>query len=173
MIAALADRLVPPRLRGWHRARSRGERRIIAVAAIVAVAALAWVTLWQPLTTRIALLRSEAPQRDAQLAEGRRVADEIAGLARATRPPPAAGNAETERALGTALTGIGASWETRGDTVRVTAAGVSFASLVAALETLQASARLQPLEATLTARIEPGTVRAEITLGRSAAPRGN
>lgn len=172
MIAGLADKLVPPRLRGWHRARSPGERRIIAIAALVALGALAWALLWQPLAARVAALRTAAPQRDAQLAEGRRLADEIAGLARAARPAASGTTAaDAERTLGVAFAGLGASWERRGESVRVSAASISFAGLVSALESLQASARLLPVEATLTARIEPGTVRAEIALGHPAATR--
>ena len=135
----------------------------------VGLVALAWALLWQPLTARMAALRAAAPQRDAQLAEAKRFADEIAGLARSARPPASATDAE--RALAAAFAGLGATWEARGDTVRVTAGSISFASLVAALEAVQTGARLVPVEATLTARIEPGTVRAEVALGRPATPR--
>ncbi len=49
---------------------------------------------------------------------------------------------------------------------RVVFAAVDFAKLVAGLEALQRESGLAIVEATLTARVEPGTVRAELVLAR-------
>jgi type II secretory pathway component PulM len=49
---------------------------------------------------------------------------------------------------------------------RLTFGAVQYDALIAALEALQRDARLRIVEATLTARIEPGTVRAELVLAR-------
>ena len=43
---------------------------------------------------------------------------------------------------------------------------MSYDALIAGLEALQRDAQLRVVEATLTARVEPGTVRAELVLAR-------
>jgi hypothetical protein len=50
--------------------------------------------------------------------------------------------------------------------VRITLPSARFDALVGALEALQRDAALHVVEATLTARVEPGTVRAEVVLGQ-------
>ena len=48
----------------------------------------------------------------------------------------------------------------------VVLAAVDYDALIVALEAMQRDARLRAVEATLTARVEPGMVRAELTLAR-------
>jgi type II secretory pathway component PulM len=43
--------------------------------------------------------------------------------------------------------------------------GVGYEALINMLDAVQRDARLRVIEARLTARVEPGTVRAEVTLG--------
>ena len=50
--------------------------------------------------------------------------------------------------------------------MRIVFADVGVDPLVALLDTLYRDAQLRVVEATLTARVEPGTVRAELTLAR-------
>jgi type II secretory pathway component PulM len=49
---------------------------------------------------------------------------------------------------------------------RLTLAAVRFDTLIAALDALQRDTGLRVVDATLTARVDPGTVRAEILLAR-------
>ena len=49
---------------------------------------------------------------------------------------------------------------------RLVFGAVGYDPLVAGLEALQRDARLRVVEGTLTARVEPGTVRAELVLAR-------
>ena len=49
---------------------------------------------------------------------------------------------------------------------RIVFAAVGYDALIVALEALQRDAQLRAVEATLTARVEPGMVRAELTLAR-------
>ncbi len=49
---------------------------------------------------------------------------------------------------------------------RIVFADVKFDALVATLEALQRDAHLRVVEGTLTARVEPGSVRAELTVAR-------
>ncbi len=48
----------------------------------------------------------------------------------------------------------------------ITFAGIGFDALVGMLDALAKSDGFRPVELTLTSRVEPGTVRAEITLAR-------
>ena len=45
-------------------------------------------------------------------------------------------------------------------------AAVSYEALIGLLEALQRDAGVRAIDATLTARVEPGTVRADLTLAR-------
>jgi type II secretory pathway component PulM len=56
--------------------------------------------------------------------------------------------------------------EWRDGRAHVVLAAVGYDALVGALEALQRDAGLRVVEATLTARVEPGTVRADFTLAR-------
>jgi type II secretory pathway component PulM len=96
------------------------------------------------------------------------MAAEIAGLARA--PSPAA-IGEPRVALDRVLAQHGlrsavTQSEWQDGRARLVFAAVGFDALVAALEALQREGRLRVVEATLTARVEPGTVRAEVVLAR-------
>jgi type II secretory pathway component PulM len=96
------------------------------------------------------------------------MADEIAGLSRTT---PATGSTDAKAELDRVLSqqGLRAAvtqldWQE--GRARVTFAAVGFDPLVAMLEALQRETGLRIVEATLTARVEPGTVRAELVLAR-------
>jgi len=152
----------------WWATKTRRERQIITAFGGVALVAAAWFLVWQPMQQDIARLRSEVPARRAELADAQRMAAEIAGLTRsnsAARPPaaPAAVNQIlAERGLGGSAAQI--TWEDgRG---RLTLNDVRVDTLLAALDALQRDAGLRAVEATLTARVDPGSVRAEIVLGR-------
>ena len=58
------------------------------------------------------------------------------------------------------------SLEWREGRAHVVFAAIDFDSLVNLLDTLQRDAKLRAVEATITARVEPGNVRAELTLAR-------
>jgi type II secretory pathway component PulM len=153
----------------WWQLRSRGERTLLAIGAGVAAFALVWVLVWQPLaldTDR--LIRQRAGLRLA-LAEAQRQADEIAGLARnapalaASDPRAALDSVLVEQGLKSAATTI-----ERGDNerIRLTFDRIGFDALTACLDALQRSAHLRAIELVATARVEPGQVRADVTLAR-------
>jgi type II secretory pathway component PulM len=152
----------------WWSVKTASERRVLGTLAIVAVAALAWWALWQPLGRDIAAMRAVQAHNAAALADARRVADEIAGLARTAPPPTAAdARADLERVLTReGLRSLVTQAEWQEGRARVVFAAVNYDTLVAALEGLQRDARLRIVEATLTARVEPGTIRAELVLTR-------
>jgi type II secretory pathway component PulM len=93
---------------------------------------------------------------------------EIGELARAApKGVPTDARADLDRALlqqnlPSAVTSV--DW--RDGRAHLVLAAVGYDALIVALEALQRDTRLRAVEATITARVEPGTVRAELTLAR-------
>ena len=72
-----------------------------------------------------------------------------------------------ERVLGEqGLRGAVTSIDVADGRVRVTFAAVRFDAVLAMLDALGQSDNIRPIEMTLTPRVEPGTVRAELALSR-------
>jgi type II secretory pathway component PulM len=152
----------------WLAGKSRGERRIVAATVALVAVALAWIALWQPLVRDTTAMRAAQAGNAAALATARRMAAEITGLARNPAPPAAQdARAGLERVLvqqnlRPAVTQL--EWrEGRG---RVVFAAIGYDALIVALEALQRDAQLRAVDLTMTARVEPGQVRAELTLAR-------
>ncbi len=159
---------VPAPVARWLATKSRTERRIVAAILLLVGITLLWAALWQPLTRDMAALRIAQAGTAAALADARRMAKEIAGLARMPpREAPADARAVVERMLVQQnLRGAVTQLESRDGRVHVVFAAVGYDALVRALEALQRDAGLRAVEATLTARVEPGTVRADFMLAR-------
>jgi type II secretory pathway component PulM len=164
-MAALA---LPPQLARWWARKTGAERRVTVAVVALAAAALAWLGVWQPLTRDVASMRAAQPREAAELVEARRMVGEIAGLARGGAALPATDpRADVERVLvAHGLRGLATQIDATDGRPRVVFNAVPFDKLMAALETLQRDAQLRLIDATLTARVEPGTVRAELTLVR-------
>ncbi len=159
---------VPAPVASWLATKSRTERRIMAaILLLVGIVAL-WAALWQPMTRDMAALRIAQAGTTATLADARRMVKEIAGLAR--MPPkevPADVPAVIERILVQQnLRAAVTQLESRDGRAHVVFSAIGYDALVGALETLQRDAGLRAVEATLTARVEPGMVRADFTLAR-------
>jgi type II secretory pathway component PulM len=142
------------------------DRRLLVVAAALVLALAAWALLWQPMVRGAATMRAAVPRDAAALAEGRRQVEEIAGLARAPAVPR---SEEPRAALERILAGSGlrpavTQLDWQDGRARIVFAVVAFDRLVGVLEALQREGRLRVVEAVVTARVEPGSVRAEITL---------
>jgi type II secretory pathway component PulM len=155
--------------RQWWQLRSAPERSAWLVAGGIALALVAWVLIWQPLTRDTERLERRLVEQRATLATARRQADEIASLSRsAIEPSPRDARADAEAAL--ARQGLKATAIERGDDqrLRVTLDAVSFDALATLLDTLQRDARLSAVDLTAAARVEPGQVRAEMMF---SAPR--
>ncbi|HXL83865.1 MAG TPA: type II secretion system protein M [Casimicrobiaceae bacterium] len=150
--------------RQWWQLRSPAEHTVWLVVGGIALVLLAWVLIWQPLTRDTERLERRLIEQRTTLATARRQADEIAALARSTADPsPRDARSDVESAL--ARQGLKATAIDRGDDqrLRVTLDAVSFAALTSLLEALQRDARLNAVDLTATARVEPGQVRAEMT----------
>ena len=165
----LSERIpVPPALAlAWDRMSPRERRFAIAAVAVVLLAA-AWGWLWQPLQEDSLRARRELVRDRAVLATARAQAAELTGLQRGTQTPPGGDSRVAiervlgERGLQRALTSL----EVKDNRTTLTFAAIGFNALVGVLDALAKTDGLRPLEATLTARVDPGNVRAEITLTR-------
>lgn len=157
---------IPPQLAERFARASMRERVLVAVAIAIVVPALAYSVVWQPLTRDIARLRESVPRADAAAALAIEHARTIVPIASA---PPALSSAELRSVVERALADRGMRTElieARDDRLHVVMAGVDFAGLVAVLDGLATQHGIRAIEATLTARVEPGLVRAELTLAR-------
>jgi len=168
MATALPSLRAPAPIARWWSSKSEAERRIVAGVVLLAIASLAWWLIWQPLVRDIAVTRATNARGSVALVEARAMTEEMAGLARSAAAS-AGGDPRTDLERVLALQNLRTQltqqdWkEGRG---RIVFGAVSYEQLIAALEALQRDARLRIIEATLTARVEPGMIRAEIVLAR-------
>jgi len=152
----------------WLAGKSRGERRIVAAIAVAVGVAVLWLGLWQPLRRDADAMRTARDANASALAAARKMTEEAAGLARATPASvPSDARAALERVLAQQnLRGAVTQLDWQEGRAHVVFAAVSYDALIALLEALQREGNLRAVEATLTARVEPGTVRADLTLAR-------
>jgi type II secretory pathway component PulM len=160
-------RLMPAGVARALDAASPRERRLVVAAAVVVVLAVSYVVAWSPLTRDIERARDNLARDRATLAAMQRLDASSAAPASAT--PPAA--VEPRAAVLTALDarglrGAAAQVELREGRVSMVLGAVPLDALVGLVDDLQRTAGLRVVEARLLARVEPGSVRAEITLGR-------
>lgn len=158
----------PSALARWMATKSPAERRAVVALSIVVAVATLWAALWLPLTRDTTSLRLARAANASALASARDHAKEISELSRTSATVPAAdARAALDRALvqqkaRPAVTSL--DW--RDGRAHVVFAAISFDGLIGLLEALQRDLRLRTVEATITARVEPGIVRAELTLAR-------
>lgn len=154
----------------WERASPR-EQALLALGAVLVVLGLGWPLVWQPLERD--LQRIDDARRDARvrIADARKAADEIAGLARVAKLPATSDpRAAVERVVASrALRGAVTAFDAEGGRVRLTFAAIELNALVLLLDALAREEHLFVSEALLAARVEPGSVRAELTLTRAAS----
>jgi type II secretory pathway component PulM len=150
----------------WDRASAR-ERRLAGIAALVVLLAAGWALAWRPLQADIDRTREQLVRDRGALARARALVDESAALARDTRPKEGADpRAAIARVLADRDLRPSGRLEIHEDRVKVLLPEARFDRIVAALETLRKDEGLRAVEATITARVDPGTVRAELTLAR-------
>jgi len=159
---------IPSSLRDfWGRASSR-ERVLVALGSTIVAAVIAWAFILQPALRDIERAERDLRRDRAVLASARVQADEIAGLAKSPTLPQSGdprGAVErvlAERQLRAAVTALDVS----DNRVRLTFAAIPFDALVTAMDALAKTEGLRAVEATLTPRVAPGTVRAELVLAR-------
>ena len=155
----------PMPVRTWLATKSPAERRVIAVVAALVLLVILWVLLWEPLQRDVRRLRVERDARATALALARHDVDEITTLQRAPAAPPVDVKSAVQQSLVSAgLRNAVTDLQWPQSRAQITFAAVEFASLVRWLEALQRDTGIAVREATLSARVEPGTVRAELVL---------
>jgi type II secretory pathway component PulM len=125
------------------------------------------IAIGQPLM-RSADATRDAIARDASaLGDARARVAEIASLSKTSVPATGDAKGDLERALAqSGLRQAVTQLDWQDGRARLTFADIGFEPLVRVLETLQRDARLRVIDAKLTGRVDAGTVRAELTLGR-------
>lgn len=168
MALAFTTPRAPAPVTRWLAGKTRAERRIVAAIAVLAGAAVLWVAVWQPLRRDAEALRTAHSVDATALAAARKMTEEAAGLARtAGAPAPVDPRTTLERILVQHnLRGAVTQLDWQEGRAHVVFASISYEALIASLEVLQREGRLRAVDAMLTARVEPGIVRAEITLAR-------
>ena len=160
-------RLLPAGVARALDAASPRERRLVVAAAIVAVLGVLYVVAWTPLTRDIERVRDGLARDRATLAAMQRLDASSAAPASASPPSAAEPRATVLAALDArGLRAAAAQVELREGRVSMVLGAVPLDALVGLVDDLQRTAGLRVVEARLLARVEPGTVRAEITLGR-------
>jgi type II secretory pathway component PulM len=167
MASPLASLRAPAALARWWSTKSRGERTLAGGLAIVAIATVAWWALWQPLARDISALRVANARDAVALGEARRMTDEIAGLARAAAPAaPADPRADFRRIVASRACAVRSRSRSGRTGARRRVRRGRLRRAIATLEALQRDARMRVVDAMIAARVEPGTVRAELVLAR-------
>lgn len=150
----------------WDRASPR-ERRIAGIGALIVVLAAGWAWVWQPMNMDIERTRAELARAKAALANARALVDESAALARDTRSKEASDpRAAIARVLAERDLKISGRLDVQEGRVKVVLPEARFDRLLGALDALRRDEGLRVVEAVVAARVEPGTVRAELTLAR-------
>jgi type II secretory pathway component PulM len=168
MAVAFTTVRTPAPIARWLAGKSRTERRIVAAIAGAIGIAVLWAAIWQPLSRNVEAMRIAHDVNATALAAARKMTEEAAGLARTTvTSAPIDARAALERILAQQnLRGAVTQLDWQEGRAHVVFAAVSYDALIALLEALQRDGKLRPIDATLTARVEPGMVRAELTLAR-------
>ncbi|HEX6136149.1 MAG TPA: type II secretion system protein GspM [Casimicrobiaceae bacterium] len=159
---------LPPALaRAWD-ARSAPQRAVWLAVALAVVTAAVLVLVAAPLSDAIGRTRADVARNRSVLDLARERVAEAASLARVSTPARATDvRAAIDRVF--RQEGLGyASADARATEgpIGIVVAGARFDALVRALDTLAREEGVRAVEATITARVEPGTVRAELALTR-------
>ncbi len=144
------------------------ERIAVAVAVLIVLLAGGWALAWQPLNRDLAQTERRLEEAHVRLLLARQRADEAATLAREARPAPTSDlRAAAERVLAQrGLRGATTAIDAQEAGIRITFASIALDALAPLVDALGREEQLFPIEMTLTARVEPGTVRADMTLAR-------
>jgi type II secretory pathway component PulM len=156
-----------PLLASWDALPAR-QRVLAAIGALIVALGLALFFAAGPLTAAVARAQADVARARLvqQVAHERLMENE--GLARASAPSAVRDVRTAAMSVLTrfALHATPADSATQDGRVGIVVSQVQFDTLVAALDALAREDGVHLIEATVTARVEPGAVRAELTLGR-------
>lgn len=141
------------------------ERRFVVAGALVVGAAIANAFLWQPVVADLPRAERDAARSERRLERAR--ADAVAGAARGEASARDPIDVSIRSALArSGIAAADATLEPQAERATLVLASVRFDTLVALLDALARHAAIHVVDATITARAEPGSVRAELTLAR-------
>lgn len=148
----------------WDRLEAR-ERVWLVAGTVVVASALAFVFAWQPVVADLT-----RAGRDAERAQARwdraRAAVAIAGT-RATVPAREPLDVAIRGALAKAgIAPADVTLDVSGPRAALTVSSIPFGALVGLIEALARERAVHVVEAAIVARVEPGRVRAELSLAR-------
>lgn len=149
----------------WDRATPR-ERLLVRWGALAVMLAVLYALAWQPLTRDIARTQEALLRGRATLALLQRYAEPQSGTAAMATPSLDPRTAVARALDARGLRGAATQLDAREGRVSLVLGAAPFDALIAVLDDLARTDHLRVIEARLTARVEPGTVRAELTLGR-------
>jgi type II secretory pathway component PulM len=151
--------------RTWDAGRASQRTVAVAIASVVAIAA-AMIVVANPLREAIARTREDGARNRVVLDVARARLAENAALTRVAAPVRSPDiRPAVDRALSTQ--GLRYAVEAQGDApLRIVVEATPFDALVRALDTLARDDGVRVVEAIVSARVEPGTVRAELALTR-------
>jgi type II secretory pathway component PulM len=143
---------------------------LVGLAAVVVIVGAGWPLLWAPIERDVGRSATVLARARAAAAESRRLADEALALERESKPVR---TADPRRAFDAvvAASGVGdrlTAVDTSEGRVRATFASIDVVTLAAFVDALARDEGLFVRDALLAARVDPGTVRAEITVARDA-----
>jgi type II secretory pathway component PulM len=151
--------------RTWDAGRASQRTAWIAIATVAAIA-VAMIVVANPLQDAIARTREDIVRNRLELDVARARIAESAALARAAAPIQ---NADVRPAVDRVLSARGITYavETQGEgPLRIVVEVAPFDALIRALDALAHEDGVRAVEAIVSARVDPGTVRAELALTR-------
>jgi type II secretory pathway component PulM len=168
MAESMASLRWPAPLERLMAGRTRSERYAAVSLLSAVIVIVLWFLVWQPLVRDRDTMRAARGADSAALAAARTMTEEAGGLARAAPVPAAPAPRDgLERVLVQQnLRSVVTQLDWRDGRAHLVFAAIGYDPLIAMLEALQRDAWLRVAEAVITARVEPGTVRAELTLAR-------
>jgi type II secretory pathway component PulM len=141
------------------------ERAMLALGAIVVVGGSLYAFAWRPIVDDMPRARAAAERAERRLASAAAAATVAAS--RAPSPARAPLDASIRGALAKHDVAAGdATLEVAGARAALTLPSIRFATLVGLVDSLARDDAVHVVDAAITARVEPGLVRAELTLSR-------
>jgi len=151
--------------RTWDAGRASQRTAWIAIATVAAIA-VAMIAVANPLRDAIARTREDIVRSRLELDVARARVAEIAALARAAAPVQ---NADIRPAIDRVLSAQGLDYTVEPQSegaLRIVVEAAPFDALIRALDALAHEDGVRVVEAIVSARVDPGTVRAELALTR-------
>ena len=151
----------------WH-AADPARRSLFVTGGVAVLLAAALAIAWQPLTAALSRARDDVARTRVELAIARERTAETESLVRAATAPSTADlRSAVTRVLGEhSLQSTPVDAKSSDSRFAVVVADARFDAVVNALDALARKEGIRLVEGTVTVRVDPGSVRAELTFAR-------